>query len=158
MIDQWNKNNFLLTQNTDAMQRLNDFAENEFLNLFDKYKGAISHLSETQKRYYNRLTASSPGPVAIPCQVSDLIVVRAEAKGYVFDILEPHDPSRKDNCAKAVGLAKFAESHWDKFGRIELIRQTRDGSPGTVPNRGVIMPCGQGFFLFHSFTRSSSAV
>ncbi len=189
-----------LTQNTDAMKRLNDFAENSFLNLFDKYKDAISHLSETQKQHYTRLIASSPVPVAIPWQLPDyidfniskdsgnyrkhlyvndssdslislnpwekgvlleeldngavcwlrnldrkgwslaipyevsgvitpmfpdLIIVRAEAKGYVFDILEPHDPSRKDNCAKAVGLAKFAESHWDKFGRIELIRQMR---------------------------------
>ena len=51
-----------------------------------------------------------------------LTVVRADAQGYVFDILEPHDPSRKDNYPKAVGLAKFAEKHWDKFGRIQLIR------------------------------------
>ena len=48
----------------------------------------------------------------------DLVVVRADTEGYVFDILEPHDPSRKDNYPKAVGLAKFAEKHWDKFGRI----------------------------------------
>lgn len=189
-----------LTQNTDAMKRLNDFAENAFLNLFDKYKDTISHLTETQKQHYSRLIASSPIPLAIPWQLPDyidfniskdsgnyrkhlyvndsrdsfislnpwekgvlleeldngavcwlrnldrkgwslaipyevsgvitpmypdLLIVRAEAKGYVFDILEPHDPSRKDNCAKAVGLAKFAENHWDKFGRIELIRQMR---------------------------------
>lgn len=42
----------------------------------------------------------------------DLVVVRADAQGYIFDILEPHDPSRKDNYPKAVGLAKFAEKHW----------------------------------------------
>jgi type III restriction enzyme len=52
----------------------------------------------------------------------DLVVVRADVQGYIFDILEPHDPSRKDNYPKAVGLAKFAEKHWDKFGRIQLIR------------------------------------
>jgi type III restriction enzyme len=55
----------------------------------------------------------------------DLMVVRADAHGYIFDILEPHDGSRKDNCPKAVGLAKFAEAHWDKYGRIELIREMR---------------------------------
>ncbi len=55
----------------------------------------------------------------------DLVIVRADAQGYVFDILEPHDPSRKDNYPKAVGLAKFAEKHWDVFGRIQLIRQQR---------------------------------
>lgn len=45
-----------------------------------------------------------------------------DAQGYVFDILEPHDSSRKDNYPKAVGLAKFAKKHWDIFGRIQLIR------------------------------------
>ena len=55
----------------------------------------------------------------------DLIVVRADAHGYVFDILEPHDPSRKDNYPKAVGLAKFAERHSELFGRIQLIRKMR---------------------------------
>jgi type III restriction enzyme len=55
----------------------------------------------------------------------DLLAVRKDEQGYVFDILEPHDPSRKDNYPKAVGLAKFAEEHWDKFGRIQLIRESR---------------------------------
>lgn len=55
----------------------------------------------------------------------DLIIVRADSEGYIFDVLEPHDPSRKDNYPKAVGLAKFAENHWDKFGRIQLIRLKR---------------------------------
>jgi len=69
--------------------------------------------------------------LAVPYEVSgvqtpmypDLIVVRAISKGYVVDILEPHDPSRKDNYPKAVGLAKFAMTHWDKYGRIQLIRK-----------------------------------
>jgi type III restriction enzyme len=39
--------------------------------------------------------------------------------------LEPHDPSRNDNLAKAVGLAEFAEKHWDLFQRIQLIRKKR---------------------------------
>lgn len=55
----------------------------------------------------------------------DLVVVRADTNGYIFDILEPHDPSRKGNYPKAVGLAKFAEKHWDKFGMIQLIRKKR---------------------------------
>ena len=36
-----------------------------------------------------------------------------------------HDPSRKDNYPKSVGLAKFSEKHWDVFGRVQLIRQQR---------------------------------
>jgi len=55
----------------------------------------------------------------------DLLVVRQDAKGYLFDILEPHDPSLKDNAAKAVGLAKFAEQHWALFDRIQLIRKKK---------------------------------
>lgn len=53
----------------------------------------------------------------------DLVIVRADASGYIFDILEPHDASRKDNCPKAIGLAKFAEKHGAHFGRIQLIRE-----------------------------------
>ena len=55
----------------------------------------------------------------------DLLVVRADTHGYVFDALEPHDPSRKDNYPKAVGLAKFAEKHGERFGRIQLIRKAK---------------------------------
>ncbi|MEI6414656.1 MAG: DEAD/DEAH box helicase family protein [Pseudomonadota bacterium] len=55
----------------------------------------------------------------------DLLVVRKDSKGFLFDILEPHDPSLKDNAAKAVGLAKFAEQHWALFDRIQLIRKKK---------------------------------
>ena len=59
----------------------------------------------------------------------DIIAVRAVAHGYVFDILEPHDESRKDNYPKAVGLAEFADQHMDVFGKIQLIRK-RKGPDG----------------------------
>ena len=73
----------------------------------------------------------------IPCEEAgsvspmfpDLLIVRQDSKGYQFDILEPHDPSRNDNVAKARALAKFAEKHWKQFSRIELIRRQR-GSDG----------------------------
>lgn len=55
----------------------------------------------------------------------DLLVIRKDEQGFQFDILEPHDPSRNDNLAKAVGLAEFAEKHWDLFQRIQLIRKKR---------------------------------
>ena len=55
----------------------------------------------------------------------DLLVVRRDDKGFQFDILEPHDPTRDDNAAKAVGLAEFAEKHWNLFGRIQLIRKAK---------------------------------
>nr|VFJ55874.1 MAG: type III restriction enzyme [Candidatus Kentron sp. FM]VFJ56260.1 MAG: type III restriction enzyme [Candidatus Kentron sp. FM]VFK10749.1 MAG: type III restriction enzyme [Candidatus Kentron sp. FM] len=52
-----------------------------------------------------------------------LVVVRRDHKALLFDILEPHDPSRADNAAKAVGLAEFAEKHGRSFHRIQLIRE-----------------------------------
>ena len=55
----------------------------------------------------------------------DLLVVRQDAEGFLFDILEPHNPSLGDNAAKAVGLAKFAEEHWSLFDRIQLIRKKK---------------------------------
>lgn len=55
----------------------------------------------------------------------DLVIVRKHGEKFLFDILEPHDPSRADNVAKAVGLAKFAERHWTQFIRIQLIRKQR---------------------------------
>jgi type III restriction enzyme len=53
----------------------------------------------------------------------DLVVVRRDSRGWLFDILEPHDPSLNDNHAKAVGLADFAEKHGHLFSRIQLIRK-----------------------------------
>ena len=55
----------------------------------------------------------------------DLFVVRRDSERFLFDILEPHDPSLRDNASKAVGLAKFAEQHWMLFDRIQLIRKMR---------------------------------
>lgn len=51
----------------------------------------------------------------------DLIIIRKINENFVFDILEPHDHNRADNCDKAKGLARFAEKHWSLFGRIQLI-------------------------------------
>ncbi len=60
----------------------------------------------------------------------DLVVIRKDKKGFVFDILEPHDPSLKDNCVKAVGLAEFAEKHGHLFSRIQMIRKQRGATGG----------------------------
>jgi type III restriction enzyme len=58
----------------------------------------------------------------------DFLVVRGnDTGGYTVDILEPHDPSRKDNLPKAKGFAKYAKSN-PQVGRFQLIRQTSDAS------------------------------
>ncbi|EKU42045.1 type iii restriction enzyme, res subunit [Lysinibacillus fusiformis ZB2] len=189
----------LFVNNLDAMRKLSEFAEKEFLNVFNQYKLKISKLGEARRTEYDKLLLSSGTPVPIdwilPERIDfninpktsnklnfhlfvdndnefkvnlenweyeliqeelsngivawlrnldrkawsleipyekggvtfsmfpDLVVVRQDEDNYIFDILEPHDPSRRDNFEKAVGLAKFAEKHWDVFGRIQLIRK-----------------------------------
>jgi type III restriction enzyme len=183
-----------------AMQRLSDFAENEFEKLFDRYSNEIYKLPEAQQDYYTKLVETSDTPIAVPWQLPlsidasispqdkkyknhlylledgsfttslnaweqgviieelengalawlrniprkkwalqipyqvngvttplfpDLIVVNKVGKDYRFSILEPHDPSLKDNCDKAKGLAQFVEKHKNVYSRVELIRKQR---------------------------------
>ena len=86
--------------------------------------GAVCWLRNLDRKPWSLCIPYEVNGVATP-MYPDMLIVRADVGGYVFDILEPHDGSRKDNCLKAVGLAKFAEQHWDKFGRIKLIRQMK---------------------------------
>ena len=86
--------------------------------------GAVCWLRNLDRKPWSLCIPYEVNGVATP-MYPDMLIVRSDASGYIFDILEPHDGSRKDNCLKAVGLAKFADQHWDKFGRIELIRQMK---------------------------------
>lgn len=87
-------------------------------------KGAVCWLRNVDRKKWALAIPYEVDCVSTP-MYPDFLIVTADAHGYKFDILEPHDPSKKDNCSKAVGLAKFAEKHWDKFGRIQLIRKQR---------------------------------
>lgn len=87
-------------------------------------KGAVAWLRNLDRKKWSFEIPYQSGGVATS-MFPDLLIVRKDKHGYVFDVLEPHDPSRKDNCDKACGLAQLAEGHWDKFGRIQLIRQQR---------------------------------
>lgn len=61
----------------------------------------------------------------------DFIIIRKDDRlDYVIDILEPHDPSRKDNLGKAKGFAKYAMEE-PRIGRIQLIRQGKDATGKT---------------------------
>jgi len=53
----------------------------------------------------------------------DFAVVRKTSKGFVVDILEPHNDSYVDALPKAIGLAKFAEEHGEEFGRLIFARK-----------------------------------
>lgn len=52
----------------------------------------------------------------------DFLIVRRVGDEYIVDILEPHDPGRRDNFGKARGLAEYAK-HNTGIGRIQLIRE-----------------------------------
>ena len=57
----------------------------------------------------------------------DFVIVRKKGKGFVVDILEPHDDSRLDTWAKVKGLAKFADQdHAMGFGRLMVGRKVGD--------------------------------
>lgn len=190
----------VLANNNSALERLEDFADVLFNELYNAHQGAFRKLKEERKDVYKKLAMASTEPIPlkwelppvidfsvgdgaatydkhlfipaegefkvnlndwegglvqeelvndavawlrnldrkkwsleIPYEVDgvsvsmfpDIVVVRAGNHGYVFDILEPHDPSRKDNYPKAVGLAKFADKHGEYFGRIQLIRKAK---------------------------------
>lgn len=53
----------------------------------------------------------------------DFIIIRKSGKGFVVDVLEPHDDSRTDTWAKAKGLAQFADKHGMDFGRLIIARK-----------------------------------
>lgn len=52
----------------------------------------------------------------------DLLIIRHDELGYIADILEPHDPDRRDNIGKARGFADYAKNNTD-VGRLQLIRE-----------------------------------
>ncbi len=64
----------------------------------------------------------------------DFLVIRKENYDYVVDILEPHDPSRKDNLGKAKGFAEYARKN-PGIGRIQLIRMKLDSLGQEKPFR-----------------------
>lgn len=84
--------------------------------------GAVCWLRNLDRKNWALEIPYEVNGVATP-MYPDLLIVRVDTYGYIYDVLEPHDDSRKDNCPKAVGLAKFADKHHDAFGRIQLIRE-----------------------------------
>ncbi|GAB1478366.1 hypothetical protein MASR2M74_09130 [Paracoccaceae bacterium] len=68
----------------------------------------------------------------------DMLIVRKSGADFEFDILEPHDDSRKDNIHKAKGLALFAERHGGKFKRIQMIRKKGDSYVRLEMNKSAV--------------------
>jgi type III restriction enzyme len=108
----------------DFKVSLNDWELGVVREEMNDEKGAVAWLRNLDRKRWSLEIPYEVDGVMTP-MFPDLLIVRADAHGYVFDVLEPHDPSRKDNYPKAVGLAKFAEKHGEHFGRIQLIRKVK---------------------------------
>ncbi len=58
----------------------------------------------------------------------DFIIVRKDDSGnYEYALLEPHRDDKKDNLAKAKGLAEYAEA-CTSFSRIQMLRKINTAS------------------------------
>ena len=188
----------VLAGHNDAMQRINNWCEDKFAELYNKYRAKIGKLTDARRMEYERLSDATDRPqdidwhlpssvgftvgedsraydkhiytaedrtfqatlnawehdllmeeinngayawlrnldrkpwsLCIPYKSAgkvlpmypDLLIVEKDGEDYSYSILEPHDPSRTDNVAKAVGLAEFAEKHQFTYNRIQLIRK-----------------------------------
>lgn len=87
-------------------------------------RGASTWIRNVERKKWALQIPYEMNGVTVP-MYPDLIVIREVDDRFIYDILEPHDSSRKDNYPKAVGLARFSQEHGHLFGRIQLIRLER---------------------------------
>jgi type III restriction enzyme len=111
---------FIPTEGGDFKVSLNDWERGVVKEELEN--GAVAWLRNLDRKKWSLEIPYEVGGV-MTSMFPDLIVVRSGNFGNEFDVLEPHDPSRKDNYPKAAGLAKFAEKYGEHFGRIQLIRK-----------------------------------
>jgi type III restriction enzyme len=85
-----------------------------------KRAGFVAFLRNLPRKSYS---LSIPyGPENDKPMYPDLLIFRRVRGNVLIDILEPHGDHLADHLAKAQGLAKYAQTHGDGFGRIEMIR------------------------------------
>jgi type III restriction enzyme len=75
----------VLVNDAEAMKRLNEFAENEFDNLYEANKRAISQLKEARRSLYDKLLFSSEKPVAVPWQLPSVIDFSLSADAATYE-------------------------------------------------------------------------
>ena len=117
------KNHLYCDDNGDFTAKLNSW-EMELLEAESKKGDFVAWLRNLPRRDW---------ALCIPYELAgtkpfypDFVVVRKSAKGFLVDILEPHDDSRTDTWAKAKGLAVFADDHGMKFGRLIIARKKKN--------------------------------
>lgn len=62
----------------------------------------------------------------------DFIVFTERDGAVVVDIIDPHDPSRSDTVAKWAALARYAQAHSDRLGRVLAVIDEKKGSDQLV--------------------------
>jgi type III restriction enzyme len=117
--DVWQKHLYS-DANGDFAAKLNGW-EQELLNAEMKRTDFIAWLRNLPRRDWALCVPYEMGGVR-PFY-PDFVIVRKSGKGFVVDILEPHDDSRTDTWAKAKGLAEFADKHGMEFGRLIIARK-----------------------------------
>lgn len=96
--------------------------EEDVLNMELKSSDVVAWLRNIDRKNWALQIPYESGNTVLP-MFPDLLIIREKEDDYYFDILEPHNPSLKDNVEKAIGLAKFAEKHDGLYDRIQLIRK-----------------------------------
>lgn len=117
--DAW-KGHLYCDNNGDFFAKLNGW-ETELLEAEMKRDDFVAWLRNLSRRDW---------ALCIPYELAgiksfypDFVIVRKSGKGFVVDVLEPHDDSRQDTWAKAKGLAEFADKHSMEFGRLIIARK-----------------------------------
>ncbi|MDR1896388.1 MAG: DEAD/DEAH box helicase family protein [Prevotellaceae bacterium] len=116
------KNHLYLLEDGSFKSSLNTWEEGVLKEELEN--GAMAWLRNLPRKKWALQIPYQVNGVTTP-MFPDLMVVNKAGKDYRFSILEPHDPSLKDNCDKARGLALFAEKHKNVYSRIELIRKQK---------------------------------
>lgn len=106
-------------------------AKGEFTTNLNGWEKAFLSWTQAQKEFvcWLRNSARRDWAFCVPYEKAgekgfypDFVIVRKQGKGYVVEVLEPHDDTRTDTWAKVKGLAKFADSHGITFGRLMVGR------------------------------------
>lgn len=119
------------------------YTDHLFLNEYGKaciylnsWEEGVLHEEEERDDFvcWLRNPPRKPWSLCIPYEMNgeqkptypDFLIVRNVPEiGYVFDLLEPHDPNRTDNVGKAKGFAEYAKQN-PGLGRMQLIRETKN--------------------------------
>lgn len=95
--------------------------EKEFLEEAMKGKDFVGWLRNLDRREW---------AMCIPYELAgtkpfypDFVIVRKAGKGFVVDVVEPHDDTRTDTWAKTKSFAAFADDHGIEFGRLIVGRK-----------------------------------